>query len=181
MKFKDIQSKMLLSITILVFCIWCKNITVSAADSITVTETNKTTSNTTQMLPALQLINNNNNNDSNNVKNNTNKDNKGAPSNTNSSHIQNKSESSVIQTKTIKTAGDLNNNNNNNNIKNKDNNIFYTHNDNTPKRCAYENVVQNHTFALNKRAGVFTHLGHTRDIHQCKQMCCQVRTPLILK
>jgi len=54
----------------------------------------------------------------------------------------------------------------------KDKNIFYTHD--KPKRCAYENVVSNHTFILNKQAGVFTHLGHTRDIHQCKQMCCQV-------
>lgn len=43
-----------------------------------------------------------------------------------------------------------------------------------PKRCAYENVLSNHTFRRNKQAGVFTHLGHTTDIHQCKLMCCKV-------
>ena len=42
------------------------------------------------------------------------------------------------------------------------------------KRCAYESVLSNHTFRRNKQAGVFTHLGHTTDIHQCKQMCCKV-------
>ena len=43
-----------------------------------------------------------------------------------------------------------------------------------PKRCAYENVLSNHTFRRNKQAGVFTHLGHTTDIHQCELMCCKV-------
>lgn len=164
--------KICLSITILTFCVWSK--TVAASDSIAV-ETNKTISNITQMLPALQLINRNNNtnrNYSSNVNNNNNNNSKllnannSEPLNSNNSHIQTKNELPVNQPKAI-TTGDLNN-------KNKDNNIFYTHNDNTPKRCAYENVVMNHTFALNKRAGVFTHLGHTRDIHKCKQMCCQV-------
>ena len=42
------------------------------------------------------------------------------------------------------------------------------------KRCAYESVLSNHTFRRNKQAGVFTHLGHTSDIHECKQMCCKV-------
>ena len=42
------------------------------------------------------------------------------------------------------------------------------------KRCTYENVLSNHTFRRNKQAGVFTHLGHTTDIHQCKLMCCKV-------
>lgn len=42
------------------------------------------------------------------------------------------------------------------------------------KRCAYESVLSNHTFRHNKQAGVFTHLGHTTDIHQCKQMCCNM-------
>jgi len=42
------------------------------------------------------------------------------------------------------------------------------------KRCTYENVLSNHTFLLNKQAGVFTHLGHTSDMQQCKQMCCKL-------
>ena len=44
---------------------------------------------------------------------------------------------------------------------------------NKPNRCAYENVLSNHTFRRNKQAGVFTHLGHTTDIHQCKELCCK--------
>ena len=162
--------------TILLFCVRHK--TVTATDSINV-ETNKTSSNNTQMLSALQLLNSKNNtkNNTNNITTTTNNNNSnstnnnGVPLSATDSLIQSKHELSFIQPKSTKPGGDLNNNNNN---KNKDNNIFYTHNDNTPKRCAYENVVMNHTFALNKRAGVFTHLGHTRDIHQCKQMCCQV-------
>lgn len=45
---------------------------------------------------------------------------------------------------------------------------------NKPKRCAYENVLSNHTFRRNKQAGVFTHLGHTNDIHKCKELCCKM-------
>ena len=41
-----------------------------------------------------------------------------------------------------------------------------------PQRCAYENVLSNHTFRQNKQAGIFTHLGRTKDIQQCKLMCC---------
>lgn len=45
---------------------------------------------------------------------------------------------------------------------------------NKPKRCAYENVLSNQTFRRNKQAGVFTHLGHTSDIHECKELCCKM-------
>lgn len=42
-----------------------------------------------------------------------------------------------------------------------------------PQRCAYENVLSNYTFRRNKQAGIFTHLGHTTDIHECKKKCCE--------
>ena len=74
--------------------------------------------------------------------------------------------STNLETSTTKSAKEFQQ-------KPKDKNIFYAHD--KPKRCAYENVISNHTFILNKQAGVFTHLGHTKDIHQCKQMCCQVK------
>ncbi|XP_002155707.1 uncharacterized protein LOC100210596 [Hydra vulgaris] len=42
-----------------------------------------------------------------------------------------------------------------------------------PRRCTYENVLANHTFIRNKQAGIFTHLGHTTNIHECKALCCK--------